>query len=80
MIFFHKYDLFKAIYKRTGIKTSPHSLRHTFATMLIEQGTDMESLRLLLGHSDYSMIQRYVHIKNKRLADISTSLYYMISK
>lgn len=53
---------------------SPHMFRHTYATTLLENGADIESIRLLLGHSDYSMIQRYVHIKEKRLADISTNL------
>jgi len=53
---------------------SPHMFRHTYATTLLENGADIESIRLLLGHSDYSMIQKYVHIKEKRLADISTSL------
>ena len=53
---------------------SPHMFRHTFATSLLEKGADLESIRLLLGHSDYSMLMRYVHIKDKRLADISTNL------
>lgn len=53
---------------------SPHMFRHTYATTLLENGADIESIRLLLGHSDYSMIQRYVHIKEKRLAEISTNL------
>lgn len=69
------HNIFRMLYEKTGIKTSAHCLRHTFATQLFEQGADLESIRLLLGHSDYTMLKRYIHIKNKRLADLSTNLY-----
>lgn len=69
------YNVFSTLEQLSGVYARPHMLRHTFATMLLEKGNDIETIRLLLGHSDYSMIMRYVHIKNKRLADISTSLY-----
>ena len=68
-------NLINRIKKDLNLKDlSPHMFRHTFATTLLENGADLESIRLLLGHSDYSMLMRYVHIKNKRLAEISTSL------
>lgn len=69
------YNVFDTLYQVSGVYARPHMLRHTYATKLLEKGNDLETIRLLLGHSDYSMIMRYVHIKNKRLAEISTSLY-----
>jgi integrase/recombinase XerD len=68
------HNIIKRLKKDLNINSlSPHMFRHTYATSLLENGADLESIRLLLGHSDYSMIMRYVHIKEKKLAEISTS-------
>jgi integrase/recombinase XerD len=48
--------------RATGIKGGPHLLRHTCGTLCVRNGGDWERLRLLLGHSDFTVIQRYVHL------------------
>ena len=74
--------MMKLALKKSGLqkKVTPHSLRHCFATHLLENGTDIRAIQVLLGHAEISSTATYAHFNDPRAMGIKSPLDLISSK
>lgn len=71
----------KKLGKKVGIQNAhPHTLRHSFASHMVEQGVSLEHIQAMMGHRDADSTHKYIHVSNKSLMGIKSPLDHPIPK